>query len=133
METGRQAAGFPDVRDGAWYADAVHWASEIGLVGGYGDGRVGPLDPITREELMAILDRYCRYCGVVLPQTGESTLQAFHDAPELSPYAVEAAQHMVGLGVVHGDRGQLSPHAGAERAQVAVMLQRLLNLLLVQG
>lgn len=125
-------SGFADVSDGAWYADAVHWASEIGLVGGYGNGRVGALDPITREELMAILDRYCRYCGVVLPQTGESTLQAFHDVPELSPYAVEAAQHMVGLGVVHGDRGQLSPHAGAERAQAAVMLQRLLNILLVQ-
>ena len=49
---------FADVTAGRYYTDAVEWASANGIVGGYGNGRVGPNDPITREQMAAILYRY---------------------------------------------------------------------------
>ena len=49
---------FTDTADGAWYADAVLWASQNGIVSGYGGGLFGTNDPITREQLAAILWRY---------------------------------------------------------------------------
>lgn len=55
---------FTDVPDGEWYSDAVKWAAANGLVNGYGDGKFGPLDDLTREQIMAILNRYADYKGL---------------------------------------------------------------------
>ena len=42
-------SGFSDVADGAWYADAVAWAAEHGIVSGVGGGAFTPGGTITRE------------------------------------------------------------------------------------
>ncbi len=52
---------FDDVADGMWYTDAIEWASANGIVKGYGNGLFGPADQITREQIMAILNRYAAY------------------------------------------------------------------------
>lgn len=52
---------FKDVTDGLWYSDAVDWASANGIVNGYGNGKFGSTDQITREQVMAILNRYAAY------------------------------------------------------------------------
>jgi len=61
---GEPAAGpyadFSDVPGDTWYTDAVRWASACGIVNGYGDGLFGPGDPLTREQMLAILHRYAR-------------------------------------------------------------------------
>ena len=49
---------FSDTAAGAYYADAVLWATGRGLVNGYGNGRFGTNDPITQEHLNLILQRY---------------------------------------------------------------------------
>lgn len=54
---------FTDVEMGLWYSDAVAWAAESQIVGGYGNGKFGPNDPVTREQLAAILYRYTQYQG----------------------------------------------------------------------
>lgn len=54
---------FDDVAEGLWYSDAIDWASANGIVNGYGDGRFGPADQITREQIMAILNRYAAHKG----------------------------------------------------------------------
>ena len=48
---------FSDVRDGAWYAGAVTGMADMGFVSGYGDGRFGPGDIISYQEMVAILSR----------------------------------------------------------------------------
>ena len=64
---------FRDVEPGTWYTDAVHWASAHGIVNGYGDGCFGPNDPLTREQTLAILQRYARLkygpSGSLMPLT----------------------------------------------------------------
>ncbi len=52
---------FDDVADGLWYSDAIDWASANGIVNGYGVGKFGPTDQITREQIAAILNRYAAY------------------------------------------------------------------------
>ena len=48
---------FTDVAAGAWYSDAINWAVKNNVVLGYGDGRFGPSDPVTYEQLAALLYR----------------------------------------------------------------------------
>lgn len=65
---GRPAAGgspFTDVAEGAWYCGAVAWAAGEGIVDGYGNGRFGPEDPITREQLAAILCRWAQAAAML--------------------------------------------------------------------
>lgn len=49
---------FSDVPSGRWYSKAVEWAAAQGIVGGYSNGKFGPEDSVTREQLAAILYRY---------------------------------------------------------------------------
>jgi len=75
---GKPAAGradFADVAEGAWYADAISWAGGEGIVSGYGD-TFGPNDPITREQLAAILYRYAQKEGykTILERQGDRGL-----------------------------------------------------------
>ena len=62
-EAKAESAAFTDVADGMWYTEAIDWAAANGIVLGYNDGRFGPDDTITREQVMLILNRYAEYKG----------------------------------------------------------------------
>ena len=56
-----KTAEFKDVASGQWYADSVNWAASIGIVAGYSKDKFGPNDPITRQQLVAILYQFSKY------------------------------------------------------------------------
>ena len=114
------ASSFVDVAGDAYYAKAVAWASANGIVNGYGNGKFGPNDAITREQFAAILYRYAQYKGYDV--TAVASLDAFSDAQTVSAYAVPALRWAVGAGVVNGSNGELNPQSGATRAQAAQLL-----------
>ena len=121
-------AAFTDVAAGQYYAVPVAWASSAGIVAGYEDATFRPEDPITREQLAAILYRYAKYKGLDVSVKGD--LGRFLDAPSVSLYASDAMSWAVGTGLIAGLDGALQPGGNAGRAQVAVILQRLcVNLL----
>lgn len=114
---------FADVTAGRYYTDAVEWASANGIVGGYGNGRFGPNDPITREQMAAILYRYAAYKEYDV--SGAADLSGYSDASSISSYARIAMQWANHSGLVNGTSGAtLSPQGSATRAQVAVILYR---------
>ena len=114
---------FTDLDPNAYYINAVRWASANGLVNGYGDGRFGPNDPLTREQMAIILYNYTRYRGVT-PNKAAS-LDGFVDARDTSPNGYRALQWAVAEKLVQGTGSTtLSPHDKALRAQVAVVLMR---------
>ena len=116
------SAAFTDVHDGEYYAKAVAWASANGIVNGYGSGKFGPNDAITREQFAAILYRYAQYKGYDV-SVGESTnILSYADAQSVSEYAVPALQWACGAGVMNGANGKLLPKANATRAQAAQLL-----------
>ena len=115
---------FTDVADGAWYADAVTWAASQGIVGGYGNGKFGPEDNITREQLAAILYRYAQAKGYDTSVGEDTNILSYTDALEISEYAIPAMQWACGAGILEGDAGHLYPQGNATRAQIATMLMR---------
>ena len=54
---------FNDVTEGQWFTEPVRWAVSEEIMEGYGGGAFGPNDPITWEQLAAILYRYALYKG----------------------------------------------------------------------
>ena len=121
-EPSAPGASFTDVPAGQWYTDAVAWASANDIVFGYGDGRFGPEDPITREQLAVILYRFARYQGRSAAISGNAA--AFVDGNRVSAYALDAVNWAVGIGLLQGSDGMLSPTEGASRAQAAAILMR---------
>lgn len=118
-----EGENFTDVSADQYYSDAVAWASANNIVNGYGDGTFGPNDPITREQLAAILYRYMQYKGYATEATGD--ISEFTDGSQVSSYAVEAMNWAVGVGLISGvGNNTLAPKDIATRAQVAMILMR---------
>ena len=122
--TTAEAAGFADVNDNDWYATAVNWAANVGVVNGYEDNTFRPNTAITREQLAAILMNYAAYKGEDV--SNRADLTSYTDQP--STWAEEAMQWAVAEGLISGvTNDQLQPQSSATRAQVAAILQRLLE------
>ena len=114
---------FSDVSEDAYYAGAVAWAVEQGIVNGYENGAFRPEKPVTREELAAILYRYGRYQG--RDMTERTALSGYVDAEQVSGYAWEPLSWAVGAGLISGtDWGGLYPGGSATRAELAAILLR---------
>ena len=117
-----QAAGFADVND-EWYATAVNWAASVGVVNGYEDNTFQPNQPITREQLAAMLMNYANYKGEDV--SNRADLTSYTDQP--STWAEETMQWAVAEKLITGvTNDELQPQGNATRAQVAAILQRFL-------
>ena len=118
---------FPDVAEGTWYTDAVTWASAAGIVNGTDKG-FEPLEPVTREQIAAMLYRYAVYLG--LDTSGRAGLESFSDGGETSAWAVDAMEWAVSAGLFQGDdTNALDPKGDATRAEVATLMQRMVSLI----
>ena len=107
---------FTDVPAGQWYTDGILWAQQNHIVSGYGNGRFGTNDPITREQIAAILWRY-----EGRPEVGKDA--EFTDAAQISSYALEAVDWARANGIVNGKGNNcFDPQGNATRAEVATML-----------
>lgn len=116
------------VRDSgtAWFYDAVTWAQQNGIMGGYGNSSFAPNDPITREQLAAIFYRYAQYKGYDTTQGGMA-IREFGDYESISDYAMGAMAWAVNTGLVKGDSNLLYPNGTATRAEIAALLHRFVE------
>lgn len=127
-------AEFADVIQGSWYETAVGWAARNGIVQGYSEGFFGPNDPITRQDLAVILERYMRFIGSELNVTDQWI--EFADEAEISEYAMNAIQTLNKLGIINGigvDENEqivINPKGNATRAQAAALLHRFKELII---
>lgn len=120
---------FADVVRGsgtAWFYDAVTWAQQNGIMGGYDNSSFAPNDPITREQLAAIFYRYAQYKGYDTTQGGMA-IREFDDYESISDYAMSAMAWAVNTGLVKGDSNLLYPNGTATRAEIAAMLHRFVE------
>ena len=114
---------FTDVKSGEWYTDAVIWATENGIVNGYGDDLFGTNDPITREQMATMLLRYADYKKYDTAKTNDLT--AFTDADSIASYATDAMKWANAEGLITGRTSTtLAPTGTATRAEVATILMR---------
>lgn len=120
-----KSAGFKDVESGKWYADAVNWAANNGIVAGYTDGKFGINDPVKRQDLVAIMYKYAVYKKYDAAISGD--ISVFADKDAISSYAVNGMKWGVGHGIISGikdgNKTNAQPKATASRAQLAVILK----------
>lgn len=117
---------FDDVPVGQWYTASVLWAYENSVVAGYGNGKFGPADNVTREQIALILFNYAKKNGG--DTSGRADLSSFPDAAKVAGWSREAVEWAVSIGIISGraNGGQtvLAPQADASRAEIASILQR---------
>ena len=125
----KKAAEFDDLTQ-SWYMDAVAWAAENGVVNGVGGTRFAPGDPVTREQMATILQRYTS--NILKKNTTKTTdISGYPDFADVSSFAVApmAWANAEGLitGSASGGETFLRPKDGATREQVATILMRFVQ------
>ncbi|MDQ0087558.1 hypothetical protein J2T12_000952 [Paenibacillus anaericanus] len=125
------ATSFSDVKSSSWYNSAIHTALSYRLIDGYNDGTFRPNDKITREQAMVIMARAMTITNLKEKLSSNSTeqlLSQFTDANNTSAWAKESFADSLQAGIVSGrNRTQLAPKAFITRAEVATLIQRLLQ------
>jgi len=125
MPEAEASLNFLDVPADEWFAKAVCWATETGIVNGYSTEAFGPSDPMTREQLAAILYRYAAYRGINPAAEHENPLEQYADADLISDWAADAFAWLIDAGIINGvSEDRLSPRTEATRAQTATLLMR---------
>lgn len=120
-------ANFKDVSQSDYFADELAVAKACGIITGTGDNQFNPRGKITREDMMTIMARALEKAGYKLEKSSEDPLKSFADQENISDYALDAAATLVQNGIITGSNGKLNPKANTTRAEVAVLLNRVLN------
>ena len=112
---------FSDVQNTKeWYYVAIKWASAKNIISGYSNGKFGPNDQITREQLAVILNQYCIYKGKY--KSVKADYSKFTDSNKISDFAKWGMNWAVGNKIINGSNGKLNPQGTATRAEAAAML-----------
>ena len=121
---GAPGGKFSDVPDSAWFAAAVNWCAQAGVVAGMDDGTFAPDANVTREQLATMLCSYTRFKGKDATATGN--IDQFSDVGRVSSWAVDNVKWAVGHGIMAGKDGNvIDPTGNATRAEMAQMIYRL--------
>lgn len=119
---------FDDVAGGQWYTDAVIWANQNNIVEGYGNGKFGPMDNITREQMATVLYRYANVKGYDTSVGQDTNILSYSDAFDISDWAMEAMQWACGEGLIKGrTESAIVPAGRAIRAEAATILIRFIK------
>ena len=117
------AMSFTDVASGQWYTEAIRWAQANKIVEGYSAEKFGTNDPITREQMAAILYRYAQTKGYDV--SAKADLSKFADSDKIGSWAVDAIAWANANKLVTGvSTTELAPQGKATREQVAAILHR---------
>ena len=131
MRPGTGKSNFTDVQKDKWYYDAVSIASEYGLVAGYGNGKFGPNDKVTREQAMAIISKAMDITGLKVQLASgeqEKLLSAFKDGTKAAEYSKSGIAACLKAELVKGqNNGLIAPKSNITRAEVAVIIRNLLQ------
>lgn len=118
--------GFSDVPADSYYAWAIATASDLGIAQGDG-GRFRPEDTLTREDAMVLVQRTMRAAGMSAPDGSEEYLRQFADGGSVSGYAKGGVAMMIQMGLVTGSNNLINPHSSISRAEMAVLVHRVLT------
>ncbi|MBM7565279.1 S-layer homology domain-containing protein [Paenibacillus sacheonensis] len=105
----------------AWAAEAIHYLSSKGIVGGTGNGKYEPALPVKRGDLMLML---VRAFGLKAQAEGSG----FADVPK-GKYYYEAITTAKALGIATGDGAGFKPEAAVSRQDLMVLIDRTLKTL----
>ena len=124
-------SGFGDVSSADWYCGYIKTARSYGIIEGYDAASFGPNDQVSREQAMTMIARAMKITELSsnLGYSEISTLLLkYTDGASVSDYAEGSVAACINTGIVFGnDDNTLSPKNSVTRAEVAIMIQRLLQ------
>lgn len=121
------AAGFSDVAASTWYANAVNWAADQGIVAK--GSSFAPDRAVTRQEMAQILSQYAKLQGVEITAS-EDALSPYQDCSSVADWASGAMAWAVESGLISGRSAQtLAPADSVTRAEGATILLSFVVLL----
>jgi hypothetical protein len=114
---------FTDVNQSQWYAGAVNWAYETGIVDGVSETQFNPSGKVTRQDFVTMVVRYLESVrGLSL----EEAALSFTDEASISSYARSPMQKAAALGLVEGyEDGSILPKNQISRSEGVTILMRL--------
>ena len=118
---------YTDIKADSWYAEAVRWVSEIGIIVGYSDSIFAPHDIVTNEQLATIFMRYAQYKNVDISGRGAINVPLYIDGAEVDSYAVPAVSWAVTQNMISTKGGYLRPDEECSRADAAQWLMLLME------
>ena len=118
---------YTDIKVDSWYAEAVRWASEIGIIVGYSDSIFAPHDIVTNEQLATIFMRYAQYKNADISGRGAINVPLYIDGAEVDSYAVPAVSWAVTQNMISTKGGYLRPDGECSRADAAQWLMLLVE------
>jgi len=120
---------FIDITENAWYAEEIAAAYSYGIVKGKDEKRFDPNGKITRQEMAAMIARVLEKHGY--KPANDEELEIFNDKDRIAVWAKKGVAIAAREKIIRGmENGSFVPAANATRAQAAVMLYRLYQLLL---
>ena len=119
---------YSDVTEGTWYAEAVRWATSEGIVSGYGNGAFGPNDPISREQMAAMIYHYEQTYGDGGFTGNWMYRLPFSDLDQISDWAFESVAWCDMHDVISGKSETIfDPKGYAKRSEMAAILTKYLT------
>ena len=118
---------FADVSDNDYFAKELAIARNTGIVGGIGDNNYAPKREISRQDMMVILYRALTKMGVELKPVDGIDVSTYPDFESVADYARDAVKALVEAGLVNGKSGLIAGGDNTTRAEVAVLLKRILD------
>lgn len=127
-----KTGSFTDVKSTDTAMPYIEWAVKSKIVSGYGNGKFGPSDIITREQMAVMMVGYAKATSYKLPVSKQAI--AFADNAKISAYAKEAVKAIQQTGVINGkDNNRFDPQGNATRAEASTILRRFVELVIDEG
>lgn len=122
-------SNFDDVASDKYYYKEVGTAKTLGLISGVGDNKFNPEDPISRQDLIVLTSRMLEKINKLNALDDVTILNQFADGSQVAEYAKSDFAAMVRFGFIKGTDNHLNPEENASRAETAVFVYRIYNLL----
>ncbi|MFD1174902.1 S-layer homology domain-containing protein [Paenibacillus puldeungensis] len=123
-------SNFEDIGNNAYYYREIAIAKKLGIATGDGSNQFNPDESISRQDMMVLTAKAL----MKLDKLGQknlatSNLEHFADKSLVAGYAVDSVASLVKEGLINGDKDKLNPQGLTTRAEAAVFLHRIYNML----
>jgi fructan beta-fructosidase len=121
-------SNFNDINSGDYYYNEIGIAKKLGIANGVDGAHFQPNEETTRQDMMVILERALNSVKKVSLEGSLLDARKFKDFQDVSGYAVDSVNALIGSGIIEGSDLQIRPLNSTTRAEIAVVIYRVVNL-----
>jgi len=122
-------SNFENVKQTDYFYKEVGIAKQLGIASGTGNNMFKPNDPITRQDMMVLLERAIKIAKKLHFRNSDGQLDRFKDYSDISQYALDSVSNVISIGLIQGSGGYIKPKDNTTRAEVAVVIYKLYNMI----